>query len=107
MKRTNVVLDEKLLEEARKVSGEKTYSATITKALEGVVKRERFWDAYDKFAEEAAKGDFFWPNYIEEMRPKAPPATKKRLSAHVQRAPRTAKRKSGKRKSAKSDRGTR
>ena len=33
MKRTNVVLDEHLLEEAVKVSGEKTYARTIERAL--------------------------------------------------------------------------
>ena len=42
MKRTNVVLDEQLLEDARLATGEKTYSATITKALESVVKRKKF-----------------------------------------------------------------
>lgn len=42
VKLTNVVLDEKLLEDARRVTGEKTYSATITRALEKIVKQERF-----------------------------------------------------------------
>jgi len=68
MKRTQVILDEKLLEEARRALGEKTYTATITKALEKVAKRKRFWELYDKLAEEMAKGDFFWPGYAEEVR---------------------------------------
>jgi Bacterial antitoxin of type II TA system, VapB len=86
MKRTNVVLDEKLLEEARRVSGEKTYSATITKALEKVVKQERFWESYRKFEDMAAKGDFFWPGYLEEIRPNAYSLQKpKRVSAHDKR----------------------
>ena len=34
MKRTNVILDEALLEEALRRSGEKTYSATINRALQ-------------------------------------------------------------------------
>lgn len=66
MKRTNVVLDEKLLEDARRVTGEKTYSATITRALEKVVKQERFRAALKEFEEEAAKGGFFHPDYLAE-----------------------------------------
>jgi Arc/MetJ family transcription regulator len=37
MKRTNVVLDEQLLEEAVRVSGERTYSRTIERALDDLV----------------------------------------------------------------------
>lgn len=33
MKRTNLVLDEKLLEEARVICGKKTYSETVSEAL--------------------------------------------------------------------------
>ena len=39
MKRTNLVLEEKLLEEATRLSGEKTYSATVQRALEDFVRR--------------------------------------------------------------------
>ncbi|MGZ5433752.1 MAG: type II toxin-antitoxin system VapB family antitoxin [Thermoanaerobaculia bacterium] len=91
MKRTNVVLDESLLEKARRVGGEKTYSATINKALEEYVKKRDFWEAYKRFAEEAKKGDFFWPNYLEEIRPNAYAVLekkKKRISANEQRVPR-------------------
>ena len=41
MKRTNVVIDEDLLEEAVRVSGERTYSRTIERALEELVRRAR------------------------------------------------------------------
>ena len=41
MKRTNVVLDEHLLEEAVRVSGEKTYSRTIERALEEMIRRAK------------------------------------------------------------------
>ncbi|HEX7830850.1 MAG TPA: type II toxin-antitoxin system VapB family antitoxin [Thermoanaerobaculia bacterium] len=90
MKRTNVILDEKLLEEARRASGEKTYSATITKALEAMVKKKRFWELYDQFEEEAHKGDFFWPNYLEEIRPPGRMTRlqkKGRVAAHEKREP--------------------
>lgn len=66
MKRTNVILDEKLLEEARRVTGERTYSATITKALERVVQQTRFRESLKRFEEMAAKGDFFDPDYLAE-----------------------------------------
>ena len=92
MKRTNVILDEKLLEDARLATGEKTYSATITKALESVVKRKKFWESYRKFEEMAAKGDFFWPGYLEELRPNAYTVkARARQSAHEKRAPRKKK----------------
>lgn len=38
MKRTNLVLDEQLLEKATQLLGEKTYSATVNKALEEAIK---------------------------------------------------------------------
>ena len=39
MKRTNLVLDEQLLEEATRLSGERTYSRTVERALEDFVRR--------------------------------------------------------------------
>jgi hypothetical protein len=39
MKRTNVVIREDLLEEATRLSGERTYSKTIERALEDFVRR--------------------------------------------------------------------
>ena len=41
MKRTNLVLDEHLLEEAVRVLGVKTYSAAVNKALEEVIRRKK------------------------------------------------------------------
>ena len=41
MKRTNLVLDGELLEEATRISGEKTYSAAVMRALEDFVRRAR------------------------------------------------------------------
>lgn len=41
MKRTNLVLNADLLEEATRMSGEKTYSAAVTRALEEYVRRIR------------------------------------------------------------------
>lgn len=39
MKRTNIVLDEQLLEEAVRVTGERTYSRTVERALRDLVAR--------------------------------------------------------------------
>jgi Arc/MetJ family transcription regulator len=39
MKRTNLVLDEALLEEATRLSGEKTYSRVVERALQDFVRR--------------------------------------------------------------------
>jgi len=41
MKRTNLVLDAQLLEEAVRVSGERTYSRAVHRALEDYVRRAR------------------------------------------------------------------
>ncbi len=41
MKRTNLVLDEHLLEEATRLSGERTYSRTVERALEEFVRRAK------------------------------------------------------------------
>lgn len=41
MKRTNLVLDERLLEEVVQASGERTYSRAVERALEDFVRRAR------------------------------------------------------------------
>jgi len=41
MKRTNLVLDARLLEEALRLSGERTYSATVQRALADFVRRAK------------------------------------------------------------------
>ena len=41
MKRTNLVLDAALLEEATRLSGERTYSRTVERALEEFVRRAK------------------------------------------------------------------
>lgn len=41
MKRTNLVLDEHLLAEATRLSGERTYSRTVERALQEFVRRAK------------------------------------------------------------------
>ena len=62
MKRTKVVLDEHLLEEAVKVSGEKTYARTIERALTEMVQRARARSI------EAYAGSGVWRGDLSEMR---------------------------------------
>jgi Arc/MetJ family transcription regulator len=62
MKRTNVVLDEALLEEAVRVSGERTYSRTIERALHEMVRRAKA-RAIDQLA-----GSGLWQGQLAEMR---------------------------------------
>ena len=62
MKRTNVVLDEELLEEAVRVSGERTYSRTIERALHEMVRRAKA-RGIDQLA-----GSGLWQGQLSEMR---------------------------------------
>lgn len=66
MKRTNVVIDETLLEEAVSVSGERTYSRTIERALEEMVRRAKA-RSIDQLA-----GAGLWTGSLADMRGDAP-----------------------------------
>ena len=62
MKRTNLVLDETLLEEATRLSGEKTYSATVQRALRDLVARARARRILD------LRGSGLWEGDLGAMR---------------------------------------
>jgi hypothetical protein len=62
MKRTNVVIREELLEEATRLSGERTYSRTIERALEDFVRRIKA----RRILELAGSG--LWEGDLSEMR---------------------------------------
>ena len=72
MKRTNVVLDEDLLEEAVRLSGERTYSRTIERALQELVRRAKAHQI-DRLA-----GSGLWTGDLSTMRRDAPPARESR-----------------------------
>jgi Arc/MetJ family transcription regulator len=57
MKRTNLVLDEALLEEAVRVSGERTYSRTVERALSEFVRRVRAGKILELAGSGAWEGD--------------------------------------------------
>lgn len=62
MKRTNLVLNEELLEEATRLSGEKTYSAAVMKALEDFVRRAKARQILE------LRGSGLWEGDLREMR---------------------------------------
>ena len=63
MKRTNLVLDESILTEAQRLSGERTYSATVMRALEDFVRRAKARRILE------LRGSGAWEGNLEEMRP--------------------------------------
>jgi Arc/MetJ family transcription regulator len=72
MKRTNLVLREDLLDEAVRLSGEKTYSRTVDRALEEFVNRFKSRQILQLAGSGAWEGD------LAEMRRDARPRAKKR-----------------------------
>jgi Arc/MetJ family transcription regulator len=62
MKRTNLVLDDTLLQEATRLSGEKTYSAAVNRALEEFVRRFRARQILE------LAGSGAWEGNLSEMR---------------------------------------
>ena len=71
MKRTNLVLDEDRLEEARRVSGAKTYSETVNQALEEMVRRHKMRGIVQFL------GKGLWEGDLSEMRRDKPAAVKR------------------------------
>ena len=72
MKRTNLVLDERLLEEAVRLGGERTYSQTVNRALEEFVRRRQARRILDLAGSGAWEGD------LAEMRRDLPAREGKR-----------------------------
>jgi len=78
MKRTNLVLDENLLEETLRLSGERTYSAAVERALEEFVRRARASRIFE------LGGAGLWEGDLGEMRRDRGPKKRRRAG----RAPR-------------------
>jgi Arc/MetJ family transcription regulator len=72
MKRTNLVLDEDLLEEAVRLSGERTYSRTVERALQDFVRRAKA----SRILDLAGKG--LWEGDLAEMRADTPSTSEKK-----------------------------
>lgn len=69
MKRTNVIVDEELLERARRVSGERTYSGVINAALQEYVRKLELVDAFDRWQKLAQNEEMWDREYVERMWP--------------------------------------
>jgi Arc/MetJ family transcription regulator len=72
MKRTNLVLREDLLEEATRLSGEKTYSRAVERALEDFVRRARARRILE------LRGSGLWEGDLPEMRRDRPARRRRR-----------------------------
>ena len=62
MKRTNLVLNEEVLQEVVRLSGEKTYSAAVMRALEDFVRRAKARQILE------LRGSGLWEGDLGEMR---------------------------------------
>lgn len=89
MKRKNVIIDEALLEKARLATGERTFSATVNRALQDVVRRHNFKTSLAELQEDVAKGDFWDRDYVEQMWPEVAEKMwpKRKMSADEKRLP--------------------
>lgn len=76
MKRTNLVLNEKLLEEATRLSAQRTYSKTVDLALAEFVRRARASQIL------GLAGAGLWEGNLSEMR-RDPKVKGKRKAAHA------------------------
>jgi Arc/MetJ family transcription regulator len=76
MKRTNLVLDEKLLEEATRLSAQRTYSKTVDLALHEFVRRAKA----GKILQLAGSG--LWEGDLAEMR-RDPPGKRRKRSGRA------------------------
>jgi Arc/MetJ family transcription regulator len=85
MKRTNVVLDEDLLEAAVRVSGERTYARTIERALREMVRRAEAL-GIDQLA-----GSGLWVGSLSEMRGDRPSVVRENRTVYRARKRRPAR----------------
>jgi Arc/MetJ family transcription regulator len=77
MKRTNLVLDEELLEEALRLSGERTYSKAVIRALSEFVHRARAGRIL------ALRGSGLWEGDLGVMRSDSPRRPRRIRRPHV------------------------
>lgn len=74
MKRTNLMLDEELLEEAVRLSGQRTYSRTVQLALTDLVRRIKAGRIFD------LAGSGLWEGNISQIRGDRPSKVSSRTS---------------------------
>jgi Arc/MetJ family transcription regulator len=79
MKRTNLVLDEQLLEEATRLGGKRTYSQTVNEALGEYIRRIKARRIL------SLAGSGLWEGDLAEMRMDSRSGKSRRAKAHVPR----------------------
>ena len=79
MRRTNLVLDEQLLEAALRLSGERTYTGVVTRALEDFVRRLKAGRILD------LAGSGLWEGDLAEMRRDRPRSRNRRSTSRDSR----------------------
>jgi hypothetical protein len=77
MKRTNLVLDENLLEEARRMLGARTYSETVNKALDETIRIIKIRSIPQFFGKGLWVGDL---SEMREDRPRRRPRRKRKAA---------------------------
>ena len=88
----HVTLDEDALEDARRLTGKKSYSDTLNHLISEDLKRDRLMKAIEDLANDH---DPWWPGYVEEMAPdvaeylksKDKKKPRRRTAANTVRAP--------------------
>lgn len=75
MRRTTVEVNENLLQEALKVTGDETPTEVVEKGLMEVVRVARLKRGIEWLR---TTKEVFWPNYLEEIRPRSWAAMEKR-----------------------------
>ena len=75
MRRTNLVLDEHILDEAMRVLGAKTYSAAVNTALQEVIRLKKVQSISGFFGSGIWKGDL---SQMREDRPRRATAARRR-----------------------------
>ncbi len=92
MKRMHVTLNEEALEDARRLTGKKSYSDTLNHLISEAVRHDRLMKAIDDLANDP---DPWWPGYVEETAPdvaeylknKDKKKPRRRTTANTVRAP--------------------
>lgn len=79
MKRTNLMLDADLVEKALRLSGERTYSAVVNRALEDLVRRMNARRILD------LEGSGVWEDNLSEMRRDRPASRRRARGLRVPR----------------------
>ena len=79
-----VNVDERLLEEARLITGEMTDSDVVNKSLSELVRVAALKRGIQTLRDNS---DIFWPNYLEEIRPNSDSAYEKRRALYEGREP--------------------